>query len=323
MKAFLSSLRRAVHSPHFDTIAILLAIVIVVGSVYAYSENWPPMVVVESNSMQHGSDDVLGVINTGDIVLVKAVNVPSGVNTYVGSETSGYSTYGELGDVIVYHPNGDSSSTPIIHRAILWLDWNAATGNYAAPSLFPLKCGPQGDYVTYPSGGSPSEAVCPTSPSTPLQPNLELFHVGWQSAVVTIKLDQLGALPGNQHSGYITMGDNNFAVAGAGNFDQNGCDISCIVEPSWVVGVARGMLPWLGILKLELTGQTACIQGPTGPEGGCIPQASQDYLAICIFIIVLLLTVVPWGIRRFRKRSRNRGRTKEPTKQEDVTALPP
>jgi signal peptidase len=307
-----SFLKRIVRSPHFETIAVILALVIVVTSIYVYAGNWPPMVVVESNSMQHGYDDALGVINTGDIVLVKSVDVPSGVNTYVSSEPNGYSTYGELGDVIVYHPNGITTSTPIIHRAILWLDWNPVGSDYSAPSLYGLNCGQHGDYVTYPIGGSPSNPTCLTSANSPIQGTVELYHVGWQSVTVTINLDQLAGSTANQNSGYITMGDNNFEESGVGNYDQNGCEISCIVQPSWVVGVARGMLPWFGALKLWITGQTVCNEGPMGPAGQCVPQASWDYLTLCILLIIFLPLVLPWGIRKLRNSLRNRGRAREP-----------
>jgi signal peptidase len=317
-KSIREFLRRLVHLPYFDLIATLLAILIVVASLYAYSGNWPPMVVVESNSMQHGSGDVLGIINTGDIVLVKSVDVPSGVNTYVSSEPTGYSTYGELGDVIVYHANGDSTSVPVIHRAILWLDWNPASSSYSAPSLFSLKCSQRGDYVTFPTGGSPSNPVCPSSPNAQIQGNIDLYHIGWQSAVVTISLDQLASNPSNHYSGFITMGDNNFQIPGVGNYDQNGnCIISCIVEPSWVVGVARGMLPWFGALKLWISGETNCYGGPQGqPEGQCVPQASWDYLALCIALIIVLPMVVPWGVRKLQKKLRDGRQPQEPPIEE-------
>ncbi len=47
-------------------------------------------------------------------------------------------------------------------------------------------------------------------------------------------------------SGYVTMGDNN--AAGQGGYD------SWIVKEEWVLGRARGEVPWFGLLKLVISG---------------------------------------------------------------------
>ncbi len=98
------------------TAAAIMAIIF--GILYAYSGVWPPIVVIESSSMQHGSYSQLGIIDTGDIVLVKSTPADK-VVTYVEARFShrDYKTYGDYGDVIIYNaPSGDS----IIHRAILY-----------------------------------------------------------------------------------------------------------------------------------------------------------------------------------------------------------
>ena len=98
------------------TAAAIMAVVF--GVLYAYSGVWPPIVVIESSSMQHGDYSQFGIIDTGDIVLVK--NTPADkVVTYVEARFSdkNHKTYGDYGDVIIYNaPSGDS----IIHRAILY-----------------------------------------------------------------------------------------------------------------------------------------------------------------------------------------------------------
>jgi len=47
-------------------LAVVLVLVIIFSGLYFYTGNWPPAVIVESKSMQHGNNFVFGVINTGD-----------------------------------------------------------------------------------------------------------------------------------------------------------------------------------------------------------------------------------------------------------------
>jgi signal peptidase len=286
-----SRIGRIIRHPYFEPVASISAVAILIAALFLYTANWPPMVVVESDSMQHGPNDVLGIINTGDIVLVKKVSVPSDVNTYVASEPTGYTTYGEPGDVILYYPNGVMGSTPVIHRAILWIDYNQSTGSFDAPSLLGLSCPSQYSIET-PSGTK----TCLSNPWTPVTGTLNLYNVGWTDLTISIDFSSLLMEPGGPASGYITMGDNN-----NGLYDQKqegkDCAISCIVQPGWVLGVARGMVPWFGALKLWLDGNT-----------WYVPSQTWDYLALCIVLIITLPFVVPWGIRRLKNTSRGRSR---------------
>src|SRR5438093_7318378 len=113
---------------------ILVAVAIVgvaLGVIVAYAGVWPPMVVVESGSMQNGNDRrYLGVIDTGDLVLVQSISGdPGSVTTYVDGRATGYETYSNYGDVIVFHPPGASpSATPIIHRALVYVVYPSGVG---------------------------------------------------------------------------------------------------------------------------------------------------------------------------------------------------
>jgi len=109
-----------------------LIFLIVLAAIFAYSGIWPPMVVVESESMQHSdTTSYIGVIDTGDIVVVKRVDQIQEVTTYVEGVASGYSTYGEPGDVIIYDRPG--MAKPIIHRAIVNLEYNLTGGRIRHP----------------------------------------------------------------------------------------------------------------------------------------------------------------------------------------------
>src|SRR2546425_1099668 len=56
-----------------DLLVAAIIVVVFLAAIYAYAGVWPPLVVVESASMQHsGQDSFLGVIDTGDMVFQQA-----------------------------------------------------------------------------------------------------------------------------------------------------------------------------------------------------------------------------------------------------------
>ncbi len=95
-----------------DVVVALLIVGLVMSIVYAYSGSVTPLVAVESGSMEPH-------INIGDVVLIKR---PTEVVTYKEGKTTSYQSFGNYGDVIVYRPNGDPNMTPIIHRAMYWVN---------------------------------------------------------------------------------------------------------------------------------------------------------------------------------------------------------
>ena len=294
----------------FEPLVALAILILLLVSLYAYTQNWPPVYVVESESMQHGTNDVVGLLNTGDLVLVKQEPATS-IVTYVEGEHSGYSTYGEYGDVILYEPDG-SAATPIIHRAILYLSWNPTNSTYNATALAGLPCGAAPDAV-YQSAGTPNDCGVEGLDST-----LTLHYVGWQS--VTVSWDLSLPLMG-RHSGFLTMGDNNFipGTPNIGEPDQTGASSqhSEIVEPGWIVGVARGMVPWFGSLKLLLEGNAAEV-----------PPQSWEFLALTIVGLIVAAFAVHYAlrgtgyegsVRREEERQRDRRREDEGERPRRVT----
>jgi hypothetical protein len=89
---------------------------------------------------------------------------------------------------------------------------------------------------------------------------------------VTIQLGSLG-----HYSGFITMGDNNIqpGTPPQGEVDQFS-GISGLVSGAWVVGEARGMLPWVGSFKLLLDG-----------NAGYVPPESWQLLGLTLSAVVL------------------------------------
>ena len=216
-----------------DAGVALLFVILVLLAMFAYTGLWPPLVVVESNSMMHGEDNLshIGTIDTGDLVLVKKVDKASDVETYVDGLSSGHKTYGDYGDVVIYKRGGSDTITPIIHRAIIYLEINADGKSYRSESL----------------DAAPSDRWSTTDATDTwdsLTSALTITHVGYKDLTVVIDIGSM--IPSNR-SGFITKGDHNSQTdqmyAGGGPVDR-----------TWVVGKARGEIPWFGLLKLWSTG---------------------------------------------------------------------
>lgn len=104
-----------------DVLGSIGAVVLVGLLLFTVSGVYPPLVAIESPSMTPN-------IQTGDMVFVmdeerfSGPEARHGVVTAEAGATVGYSTFGEPGDVIIFEPNGDTGRTPIIHRAMLWVE---------------------------------------------------------------------------------------------------------------------------------------------------------------------------------------------------------
>src|SRR5439155_756042 len=74
-----------------DLLVAGIIVVIVLVGIYVYTGVWPPLVVVESQSMQHsGTESHFGVIDTGDMVFQQAAPNRADVVTYLEGRASGY-----------------------------------------------------------------------------------------------------------------------------------------------------------------------------------------------------------------------------------------
>lgn len=213
----------------------------VFGGIFAYTQVYPPLVVVESKSMQHSDDTShLGVIDTGDLVLVQAVRSTSDVVTWVEGRATGYSTYGDYGDVIVFRkPTAPSDATPVIHRALLYVRPNPTDPRtYDIPGLLPPF--PSSEWEGERRDGSSVQGE-PVALA-----EVTIHGMGWQRDLeITFNLTALAASFVNQgRAGFITMGDNN-AYGPSPPYDA-----AWVVPLDHVIGHARGEIPWFGLLKL-------------------------------------------------------------------------
>jgi signal peptidase I len=108
-----------------DILVAFLVVAVILSIVYAYSGSVTPLVAVQSGSMEHdtttGLLDQNNGIYIGDVVLIRGLDKVQVVTNKEGKATN-YQSFGDYGDVIVYRPNGNKDATPIIHRAMYWVN---------------------------------------------------------------------------------------------------------------------------------------------------------------------------------------------------------
>ncbi|KDS92034.1 Signal peptidase I-like protein [Halorubrum saccharovorum] len=100
-----------------------VVIVLVIGLVlFGVSGVWPPMVAVESGSMEPNMEvgDLVFVTDPGRLAPDAADN-DIGVVTHEVGERADYRTFGSYGSVVIYRPPGRTAS-PIIHRAMFHVE---------------------------------------------------------------------------------------------------------------------------------------------------------------------------------------------------------
>lgn len=206
-----------------------------------------PPLVISSGSMQHDENrSELGILDTGDLVLLDYEKDPAEIMTYAQSVSSGYSRFGEYGDVILYQT--DLSDIPIIHRAICRINYDGE-GTFSIPelSLLPI------EMWSTASGGWEH-----------LTGMVYLYHVGHQDVTVPINLDKILKKMGDEpHGGFLTMGDNNLGdsrLGKIGYLDQTSLSaVDAPISEEEVIGVAAAEIPWAGVLKLTIMDKTSAL----------------------------------------------------------------
>ena len=278
-------------------LAVAMIAFLVLG-LWAHTGTMPPLVVVESSSMIHEENGEVGSIDAGDLILVMDTPYDNIITFAEASDRSnkyhGYETHGMEGDVIIYHKNGDEG-TPIIHRAILRVEPSLTT----SPSRLAAN---DSDYC--PNGGTWDSAVededgeIGTCVLTWSVPGTNVTN----SETITIRFDGYNAgyydckrmahanvepylVVWNwqpKHSGIVTLGDNNQCSVDQGGLVVNGSSgihsasgVAGPVREDWLVGVAGGEIPWLGTVKLMLSGADS-------PGTQYVPGSSFLFLAMVI-----------------------------------------
>ena len=91
---------------------VIVGLIILVA--YAATGTYHIGFAVESGSMEPN-------MQVGDLIFVQSPQRTT-ITTYEEGKTLDYQSFHEYGDVIIYRPNGLASVTPIIHRAMYWVE---------------------------------------------------------------------------------------------------------------------------------------------------------------------------------------------------------
>lgn len=104
-----------------DVVTTVLAVAGIGLLLFAVSGVWPPLVAVESGSMEPHmyKGDLVFIVDEERFAGAGAVN-GTGVVTYRAGQETGYWSFGDYGNVIIYQPDG-RDTTPIIHRASFYV----------------------------------------------------------------------------------------------------------------------------------------------------------------------------------------------------------
>jgi signal peptidase I len=261
----------------FDLMAAVIVLLIIIGALFTYTGNWPPLVVVQSGSMEHSEEaSSVGVIDTGDLVFVKKMGDVPIVPYYDGNKT-GHRTYSSYGDVIIFRPNGNEERTAIIHRAVIWIKFNDT--RYDPDNL-------TGGSFDIPSMGIYNERGKRTIKDYewPSVRNIEI-NLG---KILSSFSNNYPKTKKHPHSGFITKGDDNLDIDQTSQFHFDDPWLEPVKE-EWVIGKSVGELPWFGIIKLWMEGKEDWHTN------------SQKNLIISLIVIVLSPFVIDLGIHLISK----------------------
>lgn len=236
-------------------VSIILVVALFLGIVYYVKENSgvnPPFTVIQSQSMQHSNDSQIGVIDTGDMIYVQNTE-KHGITTFMEGYASGYKSFGDYGDVIIYNRTGNN---PVIHRAIMWMEWTGSNWDLSALQNY--------DETLWDIDGTHNTSV--TSGTL----NITISNE-YRNKTYTLNIGSL-----IESSGYLTLGDNNSV------FDQNsGISYNVLISKERIKSVALTEIPWLGVLKLMFNGEYDKVENNV--------PSSPVYLSV--FIITLILVI--------------------------------
>ena len=284
-----------------DAGVALILVVLVLVSMFAYTGLWPPIVVIESNSMMHGTDNLshIGAIDTGDLVLVRKVTKPSDISTFMDGLSSGHRTYGDYGDVVIYWKGGSHLGTPIIHRALIYLQANPDGTSYSSASL----------------RNAPTSEWAVTNHSdvwNHLTSALIIKNISYNR--ISVSIDIAGLIQGAARlgeapsSGFITKGDHN-PLTDQVYWGPTPIDIS------WIVGKARGEIPWFGLLKLWSTHTL----GSPAPSN----SVRDMWIALGLIVISPLAVDFALSIREKRITAAKRAKAQKKSEAPQEEAAPP
>jgi signal peptidase len=216
-------------------------------ALFLISGTWPAVVTIESESM-------VPHMNVGDLVFVVRADRLGDLQTWESGQVSGYTKFGDYGDVLIYAPNGAGGSLvpglgggvhPIIHRVL------AETPDGSAIPVY---------YYFFRGTGTPAEFL-------PVQ----IVDNAWvlEDGTVVARIENGMLIPDSENStpdqgyiltsglvaekgGYITKGDNNVRSDQGSFLSRTELGIIQPVRDEWVVGKALFAIPLLGYIPLNI-----------------------------------------------------------------------
>ena len=311
---------------------ILLAgamIGILVLGLWAHTGSMPPLVVVESSSMIHDIDGEVGSIDAGDLILVKDSSFESIVTfaeAYDSTDSSyGYNMHGMAGDVIIYQKNGDAG-TPIIHRAILRVEPSQTLTpdrNVTEEDNNTMHCPDGGTWDSNSMDQDGDLGTCVLTwnvPGTNVsdQEKITIHFDGVNAGYYDCKrMAHANVEPflvvwdwQPKHAGIMTLGDNNQCSVDQGGLVVNGSSgvhsesgVAGPVRSEWLIGVAGGEIPWLGSVKLMVSGTEPTANGDISPGTKFVPESSFYYLVTIIGGILLIPLVLERVLKKVMESS--------------------
>jgi signal peptidase len=199
------------------------------------------------------------------------------------------------------------------------VEFNKTTGNsFDIPELQHHKVGLEGDWYMV---GSPTDDRWYN-----LRGTLVLRKIGYDEMDVSINLNNIILNYNNNpeiepHSGFITLGDHNGA-----NHDQNMLrdghgGVVRPITPDWVVGKARGELPWFGLIKLYFQDNTITERAPANSWTMLWITLILIFaipISIDIILIILERRKEKMGVKDEEEESKEEVEDKEPLPPEDI-----
>lgn len=147
-----------------DILPALMVLLTLVVILYGYAGTWPPAVSIISTSMEPN-------MHVGDEVLIKGLSMTD-VHTAYDSASTHYRTFGNYGDVIVYRPMGKMNVTPVIHRAMYYVEEGQPMWAIGGPPA------PHAGYITLGDNNGASYDQLPGSGISPLEPVRKEWVIG-------------------------------------------------------------------------------------------------------------------------------------------------
>ncbi|PXF51703.1 MAG: signal peptidase I [Candidatus Methanophagaceae archaeon] len=152
---------------------VLVIVGVIVVGAHTVTGSWHIGFAVESGSMEPN-------MQVGDLIFVLAPH-RTNITTYEEGKLLNYTSFHDYGDVIIYRPNGLYSATPIIHRAMFWVE--------AGEEMPDGRPAPHAGYITKgdnnPGYDQPLLGVEPVKPEWVIAvPRARLPYLGYPSLIL-------------------------------------------------------------------------------------------------------------------------------------------